>query len=550
MKILSTFGKTKIFNNGYLNKLFYSSSVNKINIHIHPKEKKLFNFLKEILEHNKRKDIVLRVAGGWVRDKLLEIQKLQQQQKLKKDKNKPKIKEFKVDIDIALNKISGLKFVELIEEYKKSDDILSNKYIIKKNPEKSKHLETASINIYGFQVDFNSLRSEEYSNENSRIPDITIGTPLSDCLRRDLTINSLFFNLKTMEIEDYSGNGLDDLSNRIIRTPLNPLQTLLDDPLRAFRAIRFATRLKFKIEEQLYNSIKYKLSKQLILNKVSTDRINNEFRLMSRNKETFIQSFRYLIDTGLINSIFPNIPDLVKSDQTIKELFERSLEYLSILINYNKNNNGIFKDYLNLDFYGCFFILPIFEEGLLDKDYGTEYFKSLKKIKGLHRLQVTKVGSALITTESFKNLISVYLNNNQEEKEDFKSFLDNLKDKSILYEVLFQIKAKKSSMCSWDYPLVISIISLLRKYPNKQKEIGHVFNQFSKLLSDDNFTFEKISLFININDIKREHPTLSIDITKLNKSILILQYENPNFQKDDIINWINNNINDFDIKTK
>lgn len=72
-----------------------------------------------------------------------------------------------------------------------------------------------------------------------------------DALRRDLTINSLFYNVNTGEIEDFSGRGLADMRDGIIRTPLPPLTTLLDDPLRVLRAVRFASRLDFRMAPDL-----------------------------------------------------------------------------------------------------------------------------------------------------------------------------------------------------------------------------------------------------------------------------------------------------------
>lgn len=69
--------------------------------------------------------------------------------------------------------------------------------------------------------------------------------------RRDLTINSLFYNINTGTVEDYTGKGTSDLRLGLVRTPLPPCETLLDDPLRALRAVRFASRLKFRVHEEL-----------------------------------------------------------------------------------------------------------------------------------------------------------------------------------------------------------------------------------------------------------------------------------------------------------
>ncbi len=111
--------------------------------------------------------------------------------------------------------------------------------MIKCNNDKSKHLETAVIKVQNQFIDLVNLRSEEYGEE-SRVPEIKIGTPEQDALRRDLTINSMFYNINKGLIEDLTGRGLIDLKNKMANTPLQPLKTFVDDPLRVLRTIRFA----------------------------------------------------------------------------------------------------------------------------------------------------------------------------------------------------------------------------------------------------------------------------------------------------------------------
>lgn len=103
----------------------------------------------------------------------------------------------------------------------------------------------------------------------------TFGTPLEDALRRDITINSLFYNVHSRSVEDFTGKvhivfthldarlpdpsipkqGLDDLKAGIIRTPLPPRETFMDDPLRVLRCIRFASRYGFEIDEGVSKAI-------------------------------------------------------------------------------------------------------------------------------------------------------------------------------------------------------------------------------------------------------------------------------------------------------
>ena len=99
--------------------------------------------------------------------------------------------------------------------------------MIAANPDQSKHLETATLRVDGISIDLVNLRSETYT-QDSRIPEMVMGTPLQDAERRDFTINSLFYNINQRSVEDFTGKGLQDLRDGIIRTPLDPETTFLD----------------------------------------------------------------------------------------------------------------------------------------------------------------------------------------------------------------------------------------------------------------------------------------------------------------------------------
>ncbi|KAF8058874.1 ILL5 [Scenedesmus sp. PABB004] len=159
---------------------------------------------------------VLRAAGGWVRDKLLG-------------------RESK-DIDIALDNMLGKDFADKVNEYLAAQGRETRSAaVIHSNPDQSKHLETARMRVDGLWVDLVNLRSESYA-DGSRIPTMEFGTPLQDAMRRDFTINSLFYNLNAGAVEDLTGTGLDDLRAGRLRTPLPPHETFMDDPLRVLRA--------------------------------------------------------------------------------------------------------------------------------------------------------------------------------------------------------------------------------------------------------------------------------------------------------------------------
>lgn len=188
-----------------------------------------------------------RIAGGWVRDKLLA-------------KNSD-------DLDISLSTLTGNAFALYLKHYLSSSSfasspLASSHYFqsvdsdmgrigkIAANPEQSKNLETATARVLGLSLDFVNLRKETY-DPGSRIPVMQFGTPKEDAERRDITINSLLYNVHTRQVEDHTGMGLNDLSSGLIRTPLPPLTTFLDDPLRVLRCIRFASRFNYELHPSI-----------------------------------------------------------------------------------------------------------------------------------------------------------------------------------------------------------------------------------------------------------------------------------------------------------
>ncbi|KAA8497366.1 CCA tRNA nucleotidyltransferase, mitochondrial [Porphyridium purpureum] len=253
-------------------------------------EQKLFCALREVVEKNNL-DVTLRVAGGWVRDKLFGSQMEH------------------VDIDIALDTMLGREFAELANEYlQKHEEERHRIAVIQRNPDQSKHLETARMLMFGLWIDFVNLRTEKYTHD-SRIPEIEIGTPFEDAMRRDLTINALFYNINNDTVEDFTGLGISDLEKRIIRTPLHPLTTLLDDPLRALRAIRFTSRLNFSVDPDLYAAMSDPRVHQALLSKVSRERVGKEVDLIMSAAQKPIQALGLMCELSLFNVAFQTPPD-------------------------------------------------------------------------------------------------------------------------------------------------------------------------------------------------------------------------------------------------
>lgn len=281
-------------------------------IEVNAIERQIFTLLLQTCKTNKL-DLTLRVAGGWVRDKLL-------QRSCK-------------DIDIALDKMLGSQFIVHFADHLRSAGIVTHGFgVIKQNPEKSKHLETATIQLLGYFIDFVNLRGESYT-EDSRVPVMTIGSAEEDAWRRDYTLNSLFYNINTEEIEDFTHKGLTDLTACLLRTPLEPRQTFADDPLRVFRGIRFASRFGFRFEDMTFEEMKNADLKRSFEKKISKERVAQEIQQNYKAIETAKSPGRFF---QLLHEIeFLPVVCGVKADEKFEEgfkLFEKSLDNFSVFL--------------------------------------------------------------------------------------------------------------------------------------------------------------------------------------------------------------------------
>lgn len=190
----------------------------------------------------------LRFVGGWVRDKLLGV-----------DSD---------DIDLGITDMSGQDFAKAIQEYmgipgnlEKYGEIATRQkgpvsiHRIRANVQSSEHGGSYVASLFGRYIDIFTLRKAKRARISS--PKMTVGSAEEDAFRRDATINALFYNLRESKVEDFTGQGIEDLKNRLIRTPSDPLQTLRADPVRILRLIRFGTERGYRLHHETMRAMRY-----------------------------------------------------------------------------------------------------------------------------------------------------------------------------------------------------------------------------------------------------------------------------------------------------
>ncbi|MEI5984405.1 HD domain-containing protein [Sphingobacterium sp. PU5-4] len=254
----------------------------------------IFSIIRDLA---KEEQVSCFVIGGYVRDRIM---------------GRP----LKDDIDILVLG-SGIDFATKLGEK------------LHTNVAVYKSFGTAMLNFQGLQVEFVGARKESYRRE-SRKPIVEDGTLEDDQNRRDFTINAMAYSLNE---ENYGElidpfDGVADIQNQLIKTPLEPGITFSDDPLRMMRAIRFATQLNFRIDSAALNAIAEHADRIKIISK---ERVIDELNKIILAKKPSI-GFKYLFDTGLLELIFPAMHQLYGVDYVDgkghKDNFYHTLEVL------------------------------------------------------------------------------------------------------------------------------------------------------------------------------------------------------------------------------
>ena len=247
------------------------------------------------------------VVGGFVRDSIL------------KRENK--------DIDIVVVG-NGVDFAQAVAKNFNNDCSLSV----------FKNFGTAQIKFDDWIIEFIGARKESYRRD-SRKPIVENGTLIDDQNRRDFTINAMYLSLNSDNYGELYDpfNGVQDLQNMVIRTCSNPDITFSDDPLRMLRAIRFASRLNFRIELKTFEAIKANVNRIEI---VSQERITDEMNGMIMGEKPS-RAFEMMSKTGLLTLIFKEMMDLhgveTRNGKSHKDNFYHTLQVLDNICEFTDN---------------------------------------------------------------------------------------------------------------------------------------------------------------------------------------------------------------------
>lgn len=269
------------------------------------KNLKLFKLIADVAEENAQS---VYVVGGYVRDLLMKRQ-------------------MPTDIDFVTEG-SGIALAQRVAQAIDSETKVSI----------FKTYGTAMFRYNGLDLEFVGARKESY-NENSRNPEVEAGTLEDDQKRRDFTINAMAISLNKDTFGELIDpfDGVGDMEKKLLRTPLEPVQTYSDDPLRMMRAIRFASTLGFEIEKHSLEAITQEAER---INIVTIERIMVEFNKIMLSEKPSI-GLKLMKDTGLLNIIIPELTALEGIEevegQKHKDNFWHTLEVVDNISAHTQN---------------------------------------------------------------------------------------------------------------------------------------------------------------------------------------------------------------------
>ncbi|MBQ7579505.1 MAG: CCA tRNA nucleotidyltransferase [Clostridia bacterium] len=270
--------------------------------------KSLLNFAN-LIEHE---GIRLYIVGGFVRDRLIGVKE-----------------EDLLDIDLA----SSARTSELLEFSKDCGAIVTPI---------SNQMGVAKIYLNNRAYEHATFRKESYNQSGNHYPAYVefILNAKEDSLRRDFTINALYYDINHERILDFH-NGIEDLNNKIVKTIGNARERIKEDSERILRAIRLAVTLNFSLDEELKSAISE--NAQLLLN-LKQQRKNKEIYKIVFNGKENIRLFSFLNDANVLKYVFPGIYPFLNSNIKFYKILDNILKIdndykIAFLVNFCKQNN-------------------------------------------------------------------------------------------------------------------------------------------------------------------------------------------------------------------
>lgn len=238
--------------------------------------KKICNYLRELIEGTQWQGH-LYVVGGCCRDMVM---------------RRP-IHDLDLTVDLPMGSVEFAKWLRA-KRLTIGEPLVFGRY------------STARLHLKKFpdeELEIVQTRSDKYGPHNSHNPALAYGTLDDDSTRRDLTINSLYYDISADRMLDLCGNALSDIEHHIIRTPAAPERTFDDDPLRKLRCVRFAADLGWEIEPATWQAV---CDHPETILTASTERIRNEFdKILGCHNP--VEALRLMHASGLLDVVIPEL---------------------------------------------------------------------------------------------------------------------------------------------------------------------------------------------------------------------------------------------------
>lgn len=182
------------------------------------------------------------------------------------------------------------------------------------------------------EIEAVQTRKEQYKDKNSRNPETEYGTLNEDAMRRDLSINALYYDLTNEEILDITGKGLDDIENEVIEVTSTPNIVFSDDPLRILRVIRFASRFQWEIEKDTFEGMIVNVDKLSIISK---ERVRDELnKMLLCNKPSV--ALEYIKQIGAMRYVIPELIETYELKQNAYHDFNTVWEHTLMTVDNSK----------------------------------------------------------------------------------------------------------------------------------------------------------------------------------------------------------------------